>query len=631
MGKYETLAQEIVKNVGGKENINSLTHCITRLRFKLKDESKANDDVLKQMDGVVTVMKSGGQYQVVIGNHVPQVYDDVLTVAGLSDGASAEDAEPQKMSILDRLVDIISGCFQPFLGALAAAGMIKGLNALFLFLKLYEQTDGTYVVLNAIGDSLFYFMPVVIGYTASKKFNLKPMVGMVIGAALVYPTIQLDAITASGAEPLGEFFGSPYYLTFLKIPLLANNYTSSVVPIILIIYLASKIQKVANRIIPDVVKTFLVPFVVLLISLPVGFLVIGPIITVLTNLLSSGFSALMDFSPLLFGAILGFFWQVLVIFGLHWSLIPIAMIQIGTIGYNDVLVGMYGASFAQTAVVLAMFFKLRDKKVKELCIPAVISGIFGVTEPAIYGITLPRRMPFFYSMVGGAVGGVVMALFHAKSYIMGGLGIFGVVNYINPKTGDASGMYAAFICIAVSMIVGFVLTMLFWKDTTKIEEEVQESNPINVKKEILTAPIEGEIIPLSQVKDEAFAQGALGQGIAIEPSEGKVVAPFDGTVMTLFPTKHAIGLISDNGMEVLIHIGLDTVQLDGQHFEAYVKQGDKIKKGQTLVTFDLDAIREAGFVTQTPIVITNSKDYLDILQTDAKKVVDNEELITVLV
>lgn len=631
MGKYETLAQEIVKNVGGKENINSLTHCITRLRFKLKDESKANDDVLKQMDGVVTVMKSGGQYQVVIGNHVPQVYDDVLTVAGLSNGASAEDAEPQKMSILDRLVDIISGCFQPFLGALAAAGMIKGLNALFLFLKLYEQTDGTYVVLNAIGDSLFYFMPVVIGYTASKKFNLKPMVGMVIGAALVYPTIQLDAITASGAEPLGEFFGSPYYLTFLKIPLLANNYTSSVVPIILIIYLASKIQKVANRIIPDVVKTFLVPFVVLLISLPVGFLVIGPIITVLTNLLSSGFSALMDFSPLLFGAILGFFWQVLVIFGLHWSLIPIAMIQIGTIGYNDVLVGMYGASFAQTAVVLAMFFKLRDKKVKELCIPAVISGIFGVTEPAIYGITLPRRMPFFYSMVGGAVGGVVMALFHAKSYIMGGLGIFGVVNCINPKTGDASGMYAAFIYIAVSMIVGFVLTMLFWKDTTKIEEEVQESNPINVKKEILTAPIEGKIIPLSQVKDEAFAQGALGQGIAIEPSEGKVVAPFDGTVMTLFPTKHAIGLISDNGMEVLIHIGLDTVQLDGQHFEAHVKQGDKIKKGQTLVTFDLDAIREAGFVTQTPIVITNSKDYLDILQTDAKKVVDNEELITVLV
>lgn len=630
MGKYEALAQKIIENVGGKENINGLTHCITRLRFKLKDESKANDDVLKNMDGVVTVMKSGGQYQVVIGNHVPQVYDDVLSVAGLPDGMDSEET-PEKMNILNKLIDIISGCFQPFLGALAAAGMIKGLNALFLFLKLYSQDSGTYILLNAIGDSLFYFMPVVIGYTASKKFKLSPMVGMVIGASLVYPTIQLDAITASGAEPIGTLFGSPYYLTFLKIPLLANNYTSSVVPIILIVYLASKIQKIANQIIPDVVKTFLVPFFVLLISLPIGFLVIGPVITVLTNLLSSGFSALMDFSPLLFGAILGFFWQVLVIFGLHWSLIPIAMIQIGTIGYNDVLVGMYGASFAQTAVVLAMFFKLKEKKIKELCIPAVISGIFGVTEPAIYGITLPRRMPFFYSMIGGAVGGVVMAIFRVKSYIMGGLGIFGVVNYINPETGDASGMYAALLCIAVSSIVGFVLTMVFWKDTSVVEEEVKDTNPVNVKKELLTAPIEGEIIPLSEIKDEAFAQGALGQGIAIEPTEGKVVAPFDGTVMTLFPTKHAIGLISDNGMEVLIHIGLDTVQLNGEHFEAHVKQGDRIKKGQTLVTFDLEAIRKAGYVTQTPIVITNSQDYLDILQTDAKQVADNEDLITVLV
>lgn len=630
MGKYEALAQKIIENVGGKENINGLTHCITRLRFKLKDESKANDDVLKNMDGVVTVMKSGGQYQVVIGNHVPQVYDDVLSVAGLPDGMDSEET-PEKMNILNKLIDIISGCFQPFLGALVAAGMIKGLNALFLFLKLYQQTDGTYVLLNAIGDSLFYFMPIVLGYTSSKKFKLNPMVGMVIGSALVYPTVQLSTITASGAEPLGTFLGSPYYLTFLKIPFVANNYTTSVVPIILVVYLASKIQKLVSRIIPDVVKTFLVPVVVLIISLPIGFLVIGPVITVLTNLLSTGFSALMAFSPILFGAILGFFWQVLVIFGLHWSLVPIGMIQISTLGYNEVLVGMYGASFAQTAVVLAMFFKLKEKKIKELCIPAVISGIFGVTEPAIYGITLPRRMPFFYSMIGGAVGGVVMAIFRVKSYIMGGLGIFGVVNYINPETGDASGMYAALLCIAVSSIVGFVLTMVFWKDTSVVEEEVKDTNPVNVKKELLTAPIEGEIIPLSEIKDEAFAQGALGQGIAIEPTEGKVVAPFDGTVMTLFPTKHAIGLISDNGMEVLIHIGLDTVQLNGEHFEAHVKQGDRIKKGQTLVTFDLEAIRKAGYVTQTPIVITNSQDYLDILQTDAKQVADNEDLITVLV
>ena len=588
MGKYHELAEKIVKNVGGQENINSLTHCITRLRFKLKDESQANDDVLKNMDGVVTVMKSGGQYQVVIGNHVPAVYEEVVSIAGLS----GEREEASSGNLFDRLIDILSGCFQPFLGALAAAGMVKGLNALLVFLKLYTATSGTYTMLNGIGDAIFYFMPVILGYTAAKKFRLHPMVGIVIGAALCYPTIQGSALqtafeTTAGAGAAAPYnlFGLPAYNTFMGIPWVGANYTSSVVPIIFIIAFAAQVQKVFKRIIPEVVQTFLVPFFVLLIALPIGFLVIGPIVSMLTDLLSAGFTALMSFSPALYGLILGFFWQVLVIFGLHWSVVPLAIMQVTQEGSSQVLTGSFAASFAQTAVVLAMFFKLKDKKLKALCPPAIISGIFGVTEPAIYGITLPKKWPFIYSMIGGAVGGLYLMINNVTAYTMGGLGIFGVLNFINGD--DASGMIQSFIAIAIAAVVG--------------------------------------------AEDPAFANGALGNGVVIEPTEGKVVAPFDGTIVTLFPTKHALGLISDNGTELLIHIGIDTVQLEGEGFEAFVKQGDRVKKGQTLVTFDLEGIKKAGFSTQIPIVVTNTADYLDILEVGSNEVSTSDDLLTALI
>ena len=505
-------------------------------------------------------MKSGGQYQVVIGNHVPDVYAEVLEVAGIS-GESEEVSSDG--NIFNRLIDILSGCFQPFLGALAAAGMIKGLNALLVFLGTlgwftYTAQSGTYMMLNAIGDSIFYFMPVILGYTASKKFNLNPMIGITIGAALVYPTIQgsaLQALVEEGANAPYSIFGLPAYTTFLGIPWVGANYTSSVVPVIFIIAFAAQIQKLMKRIIPAVVQTFLVPFFVLLISLPVGFLVIGPVISMLTDLLSAAFQALMTFSPALYGIILGFFWQVLVIFGLHWSVVPLAIMQVTQEGFSQVLTGSFAASFSQTAVVLAMFFKLKDKKLKALCPPAIISGIFGVTEPA--------------------------------------------------------------------------LTFFFWKDQTVEVEEGQAA--MEVRKEIVTAPINGAIMPLSASKDEAFAQGILGKGVLIQPESGEVVAPFDGTVMTLFPTKHAIGLVSENGLELLIHIGIDTVQLDGKFFTPHVKQGDKVKRGQKLMSFDIKAIQAAGYSVETPVIVTNSADYLDILESDKSNVASgSDELITAL-
>lgn len=481
MGKYEQLAKDIVKNVGGRDNINSLTHCITRLRFKLKDESIANDDVLKNMEGVVTVMKSGGQYQVVIGNHVPAVYEEVMEEAKLSSETSSSGDSSQ--GIFNRLLDIMSGCFQPFLGVLAASGMIKGVITLLVSFNLMELNGPTYTLLYNIGDAIFYFMPIIIGYTASKKFNVHPITGMAIGMAFCMPALQAATIEATaeaaGTSPnvvfAGTFLESKSFMdVFGFIPFIANNYTSSVLPVIFVIAFAGQVQKVAKKIIPEMIQNFFVPFFVLIVAVSVGFLVIGPIISVLTNILQNGFSALMDFSPILYGLILGVAWQVLVIFGLHWALVPLMYIQINLLGYSQVLTPVFVASFAQTAAVLAMFFKLKDQKLKSLAIPAIISGIAGITEPAIYGLSLPAKKPFVFSMVGAGIGGMMMMAFDLIAYTSGGLGIFGVMNYINPANGDNSGMFLSIAAVAVGCVVSFVLTMLFWKDTS---EEVAATEP----------------------------------------------------------------------------------------------------------------------------------------------------------
>lgn len=636
MGKYRELAEKIVENVGGKDNINSLTHCITRLRFKLKDESKANDDVLKNMDGVVTIMHSAGQYQVVIGNHVGQVYEDVVDMTGLG-GESSAPVEASG-SLFDRLIDVISGIFQPFLGALSAGGMIKGLNALLVAASVLTPESGTYIVLNAIGDAIFMFLPIAVAVAAAKKFGVNQYVGLVIGGALCYPAIQLSTLTGGGdVQPLytlfsGSMFESPVYMTFMGLPFVANDYTSSVIPSILIVWMASKLQRPLRKVIPEVIQNFFVPFFLLLIALPIGFLVIGPVITILTNMLATGFDNLLAFSPILFGLIVGFFWQVLVMFGLHWSLIPIAILQLGTMGYSTALTGMFGASFAQTAAVAAMYFRLKNPKEKALVVPAVISGICGVTEPAIYGLSLPKKKPFIYSMIGGAVSGAFMTAMNVRSYVMGGLGVFGIPSYINQQTGDTSGAIYSVISIVIAAVIGFALTLFFWKDDTVVAEVEEGQKAMEVRKEIVTAPVTGTMMPLSTAKDQAFAQGVLGKGVVIHPTVGEVVAPFDGTVMTMFPTKHAIGLVSDNGLELLIHIGLDTVQLDGQFFESFVEQGAKVKRGDKLVTFDIKAIEEAGYSVETPVIVTNSADYLDIIESDQKKDICNEdELLTVLV
>ncbi len=635
--KYEQLAKDIIANVGGKENVSSVVHCITRLRFKLKDESKANTEVLKNMDDVVTVMKSGGQYQVVIGNHVPDVYKAVTAVGGFQGQTPVEaEEEGPKGSLFSRFIDMISSIFTPVLGVLAATGMIKGFNALFVALGWLENTSGTYQVLNATGDALFYFLPIFLGYTAIKKFGGTPFVGMAIGAALVYPTLS----TLTAGEPLytvfaGTMFESPIYITFLGIPVILMSYSSSVIPIIISAFFAAKVEKWLKTVIPDVVKAFVVPLLTLVIVVPVTFIVIGPVATWAGSLLGQATLAIYNVSPLIAGLLLGGFWQVFVIFGLHWGLVPIAFNNVATLGYDTILATVFAASFAQTGAVLAILLKTKNQKLKSLSIPAFISGIFGVTEPAIYGITLPLKKAFIMSCIAAGIGGAIAGATNVTGYIIGGLGIFGIPSYISPEGIDMS-FYGAIISIVVGFIAGLVLTLLFGginkeqqasKETTSAASEVAATKVQKVQNEEVVSPLNGEVIALSEVKDAAFSSGALGLGVAIEPSEGKLVAPVAGTVSALFPTKHAIGITTDAGADLLIHIGMDTVQLEGKFFTAHVSQGDYVKPGQLLIEFDMEQIKAAGKPLTTPIVVTNHKEF-DLQLADLKQVKMGAPLFT---
>ena len=650
---YDALAKTIIKNVGGKDNVISVVHCTTRLRFKLKDEKKANDDALKDTDGVVTVVKAGGQYQVVIGNEVADVYEAVLKEGGFSGGGQVadDDLDDSNMSLMDKAIDLISGIFTPILGPMAAAGMIKGLTAMCASFGWLAKTSGTYEVLYAIGDGFFYFLPLILAITSAKKFKVDRFTAITIGAAMCYPAMVAMNSSKKVLFDLfnGTFLHSQVHATFLGIPIISMNYTSTVIPIILAVWFASVVEKWCKEWIPTVVKTFLVPFVTLLIVVPLTFLIIGPLATWIGNALAAITSAVYNFSPVLAGILLGGFWQVFVIFGVHWGFVAVMMSNIAALGYDPILGLSLGASFAQIGVVLAILLQTKDQKLKGIALPAFLSGIFGVTEPAIYGVTLPRKKPFILSCIAAGVGGGLIGFFGTKMYMMGGMGVFVIPAAIGPKTGVDMSVYGLMIAMAVSFVLGFILQMALGKKSVdqaydeKQAKAVQEvasqadaiakaapslasTSDLNVSTE-LVSPLAGELLPLSEVKDEVFSSGAMGEGVAVEPSEGVLHAPADGKVVMTFPTGHAIGMKTSDGAEILMHIGMDTVNLQGHGFETLVAKGDEVKAGDELVKFDIDAIHAKGYVVTTPIVVTNSKDYEKITVVSQGKVKVGQEIL----
>ncbi len=625
--KYDGLARIIIQNIGGKENIKGITHCVTRLRFTLADESKANTDILKDTDGVVTVIQSGGQYMVVIGNQVADVYDAVVSVGHLealaaAPGASEEGGEKKHMNPFNAFVSIVTGVFTPFLGVLCACGILKGFLSLFATVGVMDGSGSTYNILYSLADSAFYFLPVVLGYTAAKRFKLPEMEGIILGCAMIYPYLL------SGSEYV--------HSSLFYIPVVApstGDYTSTVLPVICTVAFAAWFERLYKRFIPDTVKLFLVPLITLIVSFCLGLWIIGPVTSIISAGIGWVFNAIMNFSPILMGLVVGFFWQILVMFGLHWALVPIALMNMTT-GGDVIIVAMFGTTFAQTGACIGIWIKSHDKKIKSLAPAAIISGIAGVTEPAIYGITLPKKWPYIRTCVIAAVAGAVLCMGGVKAYAMAGMGVFGYTAYIG-QNGEFGPVIFTVVVSILCVVAGVASELIFYSDKPKAKKNAdaaggQAAIEGGDKGETLAAPVNGKAVALSDIEDAAFNSGAMGQGLAIIPAEGKVYAPCDGEITVFFPTGHAIGIKSAKGAELLIHVGMDTVDMDGDGFTPKKQQGDMVKKGDLLLEFDIDKIKAAGHDIATPMVITNSDEYADVVPTDPKEIKVGDEAITLL-
>ncbi len=628
MAKYSDLVLFIIKNVGGKDNVISVSHCMTRLRFKLKDYSLVDEKNIISNSKITTAQKAGGEYQVVVGTSVEGIYTELIASLGLKNEES--QTEGKDKSVLNKIIQIITKSITPILGVLMAAGLIQGLLALLVACGALETTDGAYIILNVMGSALFTFFPIFLGYTSAKAFQMDGFVGMAIGACLVFPTI-LTSLTAG--DPLFILFANsiletPVYKTFFGIPIIfpTTGYTSTVVPIIVSMYFTSKFEKFLKKHIPDIVAFTLVPFLTIAVCVPLTILAIGPIANILSLLITAAITYLNTLSPIITSLVVGVIYQPLVILGLHWPLITIGITNMGAMGYDYIIPMIFTASFAQTAVVLAVYCKTKDKKVKNICIPAMISGCFCIIEPAIYGVTLPVKKRFAFSIIGATVGAVIISLFSARMYAVS-VGVLGTVAFINPN-GDMSGFLVAVVATIISMVVAFLLTFIFFNEQNSgislLADKKQSSH------NIISSPLKGKTIKLENVDDASFSKGVLGKGIAILPSEGKVIAPCDGIVTSLFPTGHAIAITSDDGCEILIHVGTDTVRLNGKYFTKKVQQGAKVIKGDVLVEFDIEGITKEGYSLVTPIIITNSDEYFDVVETMNENVDYFDQLIRVI-
>lgn len=593
---YDELAKQIVSSLGGAGNVKSLIHCATRLRFQIMDKSKVDKDRLNQTEKVITVIEAGGQLQVVIGNAVGDVYDAIIETTGVKAGETGEEGNQKKdKNLINRFMDTISGIFAPILGAMAGAGLLKGLLILFTTLGWLTADMGTYRILYAAADGVFTFLPVFLAFTAAKKFKADPFVSVGIAAALVYP--DLTAAFSAGEA-----------LTFFKIPVVLVSYTSSVIPIILSVYVLSKLEKGLRWILPEVIKNIFTPLLSLAIMVPATYLAIGPVSDFAGKLLAGGYTAIVGFSPIMAGFVVGAIWPAAVMFGLHWGFAPIVMNNIAQYG-RDTLFTITGPNnFAQAGATLGVFLKTKNRKVKDIAGPAAISAVLaGITEPAIYGVTLKYKKPFYIGALFSGIAGAITAAVGAGAPTLLSTSLLTMPGYI--------GVGFAGFCIAcaIAYVGSAICTFLFGYSDSMVLDEVSEAEAA-AKDEFVAAPLNGTVIPLSEVKDETFAKGMLGKGVAIIPNDGIVYAPCNGKVMTAYP--HAIGLLSESGAEVLIHFGLDTVKLEGKYFEQQVKMGDDVKTGDLLLKADMESLKREGYDVTTMVLITNTNDYADVLPAE---------------
>ena len=614
---FERIAKEVLENVGGANNVAHVTHCVTRLRFNLKDDSKADIDKIKKIKGVMGQVNKGGQFQVIIGNDVSDVYKELLKLGNFKSSNNQEEEKGEKKGIITSVFDTIAGIFTPIIPAIAGCGMLKAFLGLFVALGLISTETQTYYIFSFISDAAFFFMPLLLAYTAGIKFKTSPFLAMVIGGVLLHPSFS--ALVSAG-EPV----------SFLGLPVRLVNYSSSVIPIILIVWLMSYVEKLANKFIPKVLRLVFVPLIVITVTAPIGLIVIGPLGTVIGDVLASGIMFIDSKATWTLPLIMGGLTPLIVMTGMHYSLYPALFTQLATLGYQTLMPGMLISNVCQGAAALCVSIKSKNSELKQLASSTGITALLGITEPAMYGVNLKLKKPLYAVLCGGALGGLYAGLTAVKGYTPSGSGLPGIAAYIGP---EMSNVVNILIACGIGFVATFIITWFIgFEDEVNEDEAVEEISDVKALKNKISikSPVKGEAVPLSQVDDPTFAEEIMGKGIAIIPTEDEIFSPINGTVSLVFNTKHAIGLKTEDGAEVLIHIGLDTVKLNGEHFTTFVKSGDKVKVGDKLVEFDREAIKNKGYDIITPIIITNSSDYLDIIPKDVTSVNQGDEVLAIL-
>lgn len=623
---YKKLAYDLLPLVGGVQNISKLTHCATRLRFEFHDRSKVDAKAIEKTPGVISVVEKGGQFQVVVGNDVPVTYRALINEMGgtATGGASAADAVPEKKpSIINRIVSVISTTFTPVIPALIGGGMIKAVLSILVLCGL-SDTSSTYQILNFVSDAAFYFMPVLLAYGAAIKFECNPVLAMTLACALLHPTWTGMVSAGEGVD----FFGIPVRLV---------DYSYSVIPIILSIWIMSYVERFAEKYTPSIIKFFLKPLIILFISAPIALLIVGPFGAFLNTLIEMGANAINARASWLLPMLMGAFQPFLVLTGTAWAMTPIATVQISSLGYEIVNgPGMLASNIAQGGATLAVACKSKNHQLRQLAASSGFTAVMGITEPCLYGVLLKLKKPLIASMIGGGIGGIYAGLSGLVRYAFVSPGLAALPAFIGANPMNI--VHAVITCL-ISFAAGFAAAWIMGFDDPANEEDAAPEVPAASEapavkaasgEAFAVAPTAGAAIPLEEVNDAVFSQKILGDGLAIQPAEDTICAPLDGEITSLPDSKHAVGLRGDNGMEILIHVGIDTVNLQGKYYEAHVKVGDKVRAGDLLLTFDRAAIEAAGYETVTPVLLTNTDDYQSVQAVTGQQVRPGDRVLTAL-
>ena len=612
---YNKLAHDIIREVGGAQNIVNATRCATRFRLVLKETPAGAKEKISEMPGVITVVENNGQFQVVIGTHVGDVYAAAAEILHLDE--NMEEVEQPKQSVVNRIIATMSAVFAPFVYILAAAGLLQGALILITMAAPNFANTGTYEVLSFMSWTPFTFLPIFIAVTASKHFKCNTFIAILCCCALVNPSWAEMASRIADGETI----------RFLGIKLSETTYTSTVLPPLFLVWLLSYLERFIEKKLPETFRPLLTPMICFIIMVPVTILVLGPVSAVTANGIAKGYNFLAATAPALAGAIIGGFWQVVVIFGVHWGITPVNLANFAMNGHDTFQAFQTIAVVAQVAAAFGVFIKSKNKEFKGVALSAGVTGLFGITEPTIYGVTLRLKKPFICGCAGGAIGAVVMSFFHSAYYAYAGLP--GPLTIVNAISKDAPMSFPGeVIGCAVAAVIAIVLIQIVGFDDPASKTENAAADTTAAK--TVDSPLTGQIIPLSEVNDPVFSSEAMGKGCAVIPLEGKVFAPFDGTIVGLLDSHHAVGMESKNGIEILIHVGMDTVKLGGKHFTCHIEDGQQVKKGQLLLEFDMDAIKAEGYEIVTPVIITNSDEFTEITTEVAGRVKNGDKLLKLI-